>query len=91
MQHAEWIGKQAVEQKRPVMPRPYQYCPCCGTAFMRQGLHGRERLVCPACQFIFWHNPVVGVAVIVLQSQSCIAFGWHLVSWDSAQWHPATG
>jgi len=30
-------------------------------------LHGRERLVCPACQFIFWQNPVVGVAVIVLQ------------------------
>ena len=54
------------------MPRPYQYCPCCGTAFMRQELHGRERLVCQACQFIFWQNPVVGVAVIVLQDDHIV-------------------
>jgi len=72
MQHAEWIGKEAVEAQRPAMPRPYQYCPCCGTAFIRQGLHGRERLVCPACQFIFWQNPVVGVAVIVLQNDHIV-------------------
>ena len=67
MRYAEGSDKEAVEEKRPAMARPYQYCPCCGTAFMRQELHGRERLVCPACQFIFWQNPVVGVAVIVLQ------------------------
>ena len=72
MQHAEWIGKEAVEEKRPAMPRLYQYCPCCGTAFIRQELHGRERLVCPACQFIFWQNPVVGVAVIVLQDDHIV-------------------
>ena len=54
------------------MPRPYQYCPCCGTAFRRQGLHGRERLVCPACQFIFWQNPVAGVAVIVLEQDRIV-------------------
>ena len=71
MRYAEGSGKEAAEEKRPAMPRPYQYCPCCGTAFMRQELHGRERLVCPACQFIFWQNPVVGVAVIVLQDD-CI-------------------
>ena len=35
-------------------------------------LHGRERLVCPACQFIFWQNPVVGVAVIVLQDDHIV-------------------
>ena len=72
MQHAEWIGKEATEQRRPAIPRPYQYCPCCGTAFSRQELHGRERLVCPACQFIFWQNPVVGVAVIVLQDDHIV-------------------
>lgn len=52
---------------RAATPRPYQYCPCCGTPFARRVLHGRERLVCPACAFVFWHNPVVGVAVIILQ------------------------
>ena len=72
MRQAEWSDKEAGEEQRPAMPRPYQYCPCCGTAFKRQGLHGRERLVCPACQFIFWQNPVVGVAVIVLQEDHIV-------------------
>jgi len=72
MRDAEGSGKEAAEEKRPAMARPYQYCPCCGTTFMRQGLHGRERLVCPACQFIFWQNPVVGVAVIVLQDDRIV-------------------
>jgi 8-oxo-dGTP diphosphatase len=71
MRHAAGIDKQTDEAFKPTMPRPYQYCPCCGTGFIRQGLHGRERLVCPACQFIFWQNPVVGVAVIVLQD-NCV-------------------
>jgi len=72
MRRAEEIDKRTVEEHRPAIPRPYQYCPCCGTAFRRQELHGRERLVCPACQFIFWQNPVVGVAVIVLQDDRIV-------------------
>jgi 8-oxo-dGTP diphosphatase len=72
MRYAEGSGKEAAEETRPAMARPYQYCPCCGTAFRRQELHGCERLVCPACQFIFWQNPVVGVAVIVLQDDHIV-------------------
>ena len=72
MQHAAEAGKGIADGIRPAMPRSYRYCPCCGTALTRQGLHGRERLVCPACQFIFWHNPVVGVAVIVMQGDHIV-------------------
>jgi ADP-ribose pyrophosphatase YjhB (NUDIX family) len=46
--------------------------PCRGGISARQWLHGRERLRCPACQFIFWHNPVVGVAVIVVQDKHIV-------------------
>jgi len=53
---------------RPHMPRAYAYCPCCGATFVREFRHGRERLICSACNFIFWQNPVVGVAVIILDS-----------------------
>lgn len=49
------------------MSRYYRYCPHCATPFNRQMLHGHERLVCPGCQFIFWQNPVVGVAVVVVE------------------------
>src|SRR5262249_28659489 len=72
MQQVAGVSKGGAHGSRPTMPRPYQYCPCCGTPFTRQGLHGRERLVCPACQFIFWQNPVVGVAVIVIQEDRIV-------------------
>jgi 8-oxo-dGTP diphosphatase len=65
-------GKPAEEAFKPAMPRPYQFCPCCGTALRCQELHGRERLVCPVCQFIFWQNPVVGVAVIILRDDHIV-------------------
>lgn len=54
---------------RAAMARPYQFCPCCGTPLQHRTIHSRERLVCPSCTFIFWQNPVVGVAVILLQQQ----------------------
>lgn len=47
------------------MPRSFKYCPRCATPFERRVIHELERLVCPACEFVFWQNPVVGVAVIV--------------------------
>ena len=72
MRQAAGAGTEGAHGSRPTIPRPYQYCPCCGTPFTRQGLHRRERLVCPACQFIFWQNPVVGVAVIVMQEDRIV-------------------
>ncbi len=47
------------------MPRHFTYCPHCATPFVRETMHGLERLLCPGCRFVFWQNPVVGVAVIV--------------------------
>jgi ADP-ribose pyrophosphatase YjhB (NUDIX family) len=37
-----------------------------------QIIHDYERMVCPACTFIFWQNPVVGVAVIVIDNDRII-------------------
>ena len=48
------------------MPRHFSYCPHCAAALTQRVIHRETRLVCPSCQFIFWQNPVVGVAVIVL-------------------------
>ena len=56
------------------MLRRYQYCPHCATPFVDKELHSLIRQVCPACGFVFWQNPVVGVAVIVM-SQDCIVLG----------------
>lgn len=62
----------AVNGARTAMPRSYHYCPCCGTPLARQVRHGRERPVCPVCRFVFWHNPVVGVAVLVLRGEHIV-------------------
>lgn len=48
------------------MSRRYQYCPRCATPLTLRIIHDRERMVCPSCAFIFWQNPVVGVALIVM-------------------------
>lgn len=50
------------------MPRRYQYCPHCAAPFVDQELHGLVRQVCSSCDFIFWQNPVVGVAVIIMDA-----------------------
>ncbi len=45
----------------------YPFCPKCGARFGRAVRAGRERLVCPACGFVFWQNPNAGVAAIVIE------------------------
>lgn len=43
----------------------FQYCPSCRTALVPRLHGGRERLACPACEFVYWRNPVPVVAGIV--------------------------
>ena len=52
------------------MPREFPFCPRCGAGFGKRTVHGRERLVCPACAFVFWQNPAVGVAVILIDESA---------------------
>jgi 8-oxo-dGTP diphosphatase len=46
------------------MPQPV-YCPRCGTLMERRVIDDRDREVCPACDFIFYRNPVPAVGVVV--------------------------
>ena len=57
------------------MPREYSFCPKCGAGLGRRPIHGLERLVCPDCAFVFWQNPAVGVAVIVLDEGGRVLLG----------------
>ena len=50
------------------MPGPherYRFCPVCGGSLDLRVRGDAERLVCAACGFVFYQNPIVGVAVIV--------------------------
>lgn len=42
-----------------------RYCPQCGNLLVPKEVDGRERPSCPACDYVFWNNPVPIVAAIV--------------------------
>lgn len=57
------------------MSQRYYYCPKCGEALHYRHCGERQRLVCPACGYIFYENPIVGVAAIVLDDSGRILLG----------------
>lgn len=46
-------------------PNGFRYCPRCRTELAPAQRGGLERLVCPACDFVHWGNPVPVVGAIV--------------------------
>ena len=42
-----------------------QYCPKCATRLEWRSAGDRERPTCPACDFVFYFNPVVGAGALV--------------------------
>lgn len=52
----------------------FVYCPMCAAPLERRPLGERVRPVCPACGYVQYRNPAVGVAVIVRRGD-CILLG----------------
>ena len=48
---------------------PFKYCPFCATELGSRIINEIERKVCPGCDYVQWRNPVVGVAVIVMEGE----------------------
>lgn len=44
------------------------YCPKCGGKLQHQQVAEKQRLVCLSCGYIFYENPIVGVAAIVMEN-----------------------
>lgn len=57
------------------MKQRFFYCPKCGANLEYRSSMERERLTCAVCAYIFYENPVVGVAVIVLNREGHILLG----------------
>lgn len=53
----------------------FKFCPHCATPLIQAERGGRMRPVCPACGFVHYRNPTVGVAVIVRDDQGRILLG----------------
>lgn len=44
---------------------PYKFCPKCATELIVVDIEEKQRQRCPACDFIYWDNPIPVVAAIV--------------------------
>ena len=69
----------------------FVYCPRCGNEFETASIGGRLRSRCPACGWVHYQNPTVGVAVILLEEGKLLLGkrrdgGWCIpcghVEWD---------
>lgn len=49
------------------LPDEYRYCPRCATLLERQLRFGKPRPVCPACGWIYFADPKVAAAVLVVE------------------------
>lgn len=52
-----------------------RFCPHCGSALAPADHSGRERLSCPACGYIQYRNPAVGVAVVLRDARGRVLLG----------------
>lgn len=54
------------------MSRVANYCPRCGEALVQQDSYGRQRPVCPSCEFIVFHDPKVAVQAFVTKNDKVL-------------------
>ncbi|SFN07553.1 nucleotide triphosphate diphosphatase NUDT15 [Thermodesulforhabdus norvegica] len=50
----------------------WKFCPLCGRELEDCGDEGRLRQCCPGCDRVFYRNPTVGVAVIVMKDSKIL-------------------
>lgn len=50
----------------------WRFCPLCGGLLEQRTLGGRTRQCCPTCRKVFYKNPTVGVAVIVMEGSKIL-------------------
>ncbi|MDX1662673.1 MAG: NUDIX hydrolase [Candidatus Promineifilaceae bacterium] len=48
-------------------PEEYVYCPQCATPLVTREVGDRPRRACPACGFVYFTDPKVGVGVLVVE------------------------
>ncbi len=56
-------------------PQRFSFCPKCGGALAYQFVKNQDRLRCLRCGYVFYENPIVGVAVIVQDQNGSILLG----------------
>ncbi len=53
-------------------PDWFAYCPRCATSLITRGVAGRPRRACPACGYVYFTDPKVGVGVLVVEGDQVL-------------------
>jgi 8-oxo-dGTP diphosphatase len=51
----------------PHDPGNYRFCPLCAAGLVTRADGDRERLLCPSCGFIYYHNPVPAAGGLIVR------------------------
>lgn len=54
------------------MSRVANFCPNCGAKLALKNRKGRERPICPTCDYIFYFDPKVAVLAFILQDEKVL-------------------
>lgn len=63
------------------MGQRYFYCPKCGGKLEYKPQKEKLRLTCVKCMYVFYENPIVGVAAIVLDEENRVLLGRRATSY----------
>lgn len=69
------LMQEAVEDLSPQPKKPgtkFRFCPRCGGSLVYRKMGDRKRLVCSACGFVLYRNPVPAVGVIIPQGSKIV-------------------
>ncbi len=48
-----------------VKARQHKFCPWCATALVQKTRDSKDRLCCPNCDFVWYHNPIPAAGAII--------------------------
>jgi 8-oxo-dGTP diphosphatase len=60
------------EEHKLVKARLYKFCPWCASTLVMKHSDGRDRLICPDCDFIWYRNPIPAAGAILRRENSIL-------------------
>ncbi|HBZ01875.1 MAG TPA: NUDIX hydrolase [candidate division Zixibacteria bacterium] len=60
------------DEHKLVKAHPHSFCPWCASHLVKKLSDGRERLVCPNCDFIWYRNPIPATGAILCRDNAIL-------------------
>lgn len=75
----------AYDGKEDTHLEQFKYCPFCGTQLALKENEGKQRPMCPNCEFVQYRNPVPGV-VVLIEKEGSVLLGKRRGGFGEGKW-----